>query len=166
MKNNKVLIIIFLIIVISSSFLVFTIFNHKYYTISFNTSGGNSINPLEVKANTKVNSLPKPKKEGYTFLYWTLDNEVFNLDKPITKNIILEAQYQELEPSLVIIRFDTLGGTLINDLKVPKGSIITLPKAQKEGYKFICWLYLNKEYDESLPLNNNLTLIAKYQKEG
>lgn len=59
------------------------------YRISFNTNGGDYIEDVYVKENTKVNVIPK--REGYTFVGWYNNGTLF--DKPIDKDYVLTAKW-------------------------------------------------------------------------
>lgn len=67
----------------------------EYVTIEFDTNDGNEINKITIEKYTKINSLPSPIKEGYTFKYWSLNNEPFDTDTKIEENIILKAVYDK-----------------------------------------------------------------------
>ena len=45
----------------------------------------------------------------------------------------------------VTLRFDSNGGTPVEDMVVKKGEKVTLPKTTREGYKFNCWLDENDD---------------------
>lgn len=66
-----------------------------YYTIKFDSDGGNEIGSETVISGNSLTSLPTPEKEGYTFLYWTYNNEEFTIDTKITEDITLVAKYEE-----------------------------------------------------------------------
>jgi hypothetical protein len=45
----------------------------------------------------------------------------------------------------VTLRFDSNGGTPVEDMVVKKGEKVTLPKTTREGYEFNCWLDENDD---------------------
>lgn len=64
-----------------------------------------------------------------------------------------------------IIEFDSLGGTLVETQKVEAGKKIKEPEVPiKEGYVFIGWFNGNKIFDFSLPVEEDVKLIAKWEK--
>lgn len=65
------------------------------FVVSFDTDGGSSILPIEVKQNEKVVKPTTPTKEGYVFLTWQLDGVDFDFNTPIIKNITLIATWEE-----------------------------------------------------------------------
>ena len=67
----------------------------EYVRVSFDTDGGNTIKSKMIEKNTKLDKIEIPVKEGYTFKYWLLDNDIFDNDIIITKNITLKAVYEK-----------------------------------------------------------------------
>lgn len=66
----------------------------EYITISFDTDGGTSLNPITIEKYSKINEIKIPTKEGYIFKEWQLDNKQFNFDTIIEDNITLKAIYE------------------------------------------------------------------------
>jgi len=66
----------------------------EYVTITFDTDGGNIISSKTIEKHNKINALPTAVKEGYIFLGWQLENQVFNVDTPIENDITLKAIYE------------------------------------------------------------------------
>ncbi len=63
------------------------------------------------------------------------------------------------------ITFDSLGGSQVNSSKIRKSELLTKPEDPiKDGYKFIAWYYNNQEYDFKKPVEDNITLKAKWEK--
>ena len=67
----------------------------EYVVIIFDTDGGTTLNPKTIEKYSKINELPTPVKDGYEFVEWQLDNQSFNIDTEIDKNITLKAIYKE-----------------------------------------------------------------------
>lgn len=67
----------------------------EYVTVTFDTDGGNEIKPIKIEKNSKIPKIENPIKEGYTFKEWYLEDEIFNLDTLIDKDITLKAIYTE-----------------------------------------------------------------------
>ena len=67
----------------------------EYVTITFDTDGGNEIKPIKIEKNSKIPKIENPIKEGYIFKEWYLEDEIFNLDTLIDKDITLKAVYTE-----------------------------------------------------------------------
>lgn len=66
-------------------------YNDKTYTVIF--KNGNIKDEVNIKAGKKVNIINDPKLDGYLFVGWTLNGELFDLSKEITSDVILEASF-------------------------------------------------------------------------
>lgn len=66
----------------------------EYITITYDTDGGNTIEATTIEKYSKINELPIPKKEGYIFKEWQLDNNAFDIDLEIETSIVLKAIYE------------------------------------------------------------------------
>ena len=138
----------------------------KKYTISFNTDGGNSIESITAKEKETI-TLPIAVKEGYIFNGWTNENgEIIPSIYVVTKDITLKATWVSESADTITIKFDTDGGSKIDDMIVVKGETLKLPQnPTKEGYKFKTWVDKNETpiYDEAL-LSEDTTLKAVWEK--
>ena len=68
--------------------------NKEYYDVDFDTDGGNNIASQSIEEGDIVNKPKTPKKKGYKFVMWTLDDEEYDFSKPITGNITLKAVWK------------------------------------------------------------------------
>lgn len=142
--------------------------NDKSFTVTFDLNGGvsNSADLIkEVKEGSLVSPIDSPTKDGYTFLYWSLDDAMWDLDvNKVSKNITLIAVYKENE---YIVSFNTIGGTpIVEEQKVVHGQKAIRPNdITLEGNKFLGWYYEDVLYDFDTLVTNNLTLTAKWEKE-
>ena len=73
--------------------------NTNYYTITFDTDGGSSIDSIVVANNDTLEEPASPIKEGYTFLYWELDGEEYDFTTKVTSDITLTAVWKENKTS-------------------------------------------------------------------
>ena len=138
----------------------------KKYTIAFNTDGGNSLKSITAKEKETI-TLPIAVKEGYIFNGWTNENgEIISSIYVVTKDITLKATWISEIADTITIKFDTDGGSKIDDMIVVKGETLKLPQnPTKEGYKFKTWVDKNDTpiYDEAL-LSEDTTLKAVWEK--
>ena len=96
-----------------------------------------------VKKNEKVNKPLDLMKEGFDFLGWYLNDELFNFETPIESNITLKAKYEEVIRTYnVKIVFDKYELELIDKKEF---SINDVPKV--EGYEYI-GLYTDSLYQK------------------
>lgn len=66
------------------------------YTITFETNGGNNIDPVDVPVYTKLEKPADPKKNDYAFEGWYTDDKLlsrYNFDEIIDKDLILYAKW-------------------------------------------------------------------------
>ncbi len=66
-------------------------------TVTFDTTGGTKIKPIELKKGELLNKPVTPKLSGYVFSGWYLDYKEFDFSQPITKNITLKAKWENKE---------------------------------------------------------------------
>lgn len=98
-KNDKLLIkelviVLFIIIIICCSILY--VYNNQKHTISFDSKGGNTIITRKISHNKKLTKCETPVKDGYEFLGWYLDGELFECNQKITEDIELEARWEKI----------------------------------------------------------------------
>ena len=138
----------------------------KKYTISFNTDGGNSLESITAKEKETI-TLPIAVKEGFIFNGWTdEDGKILPSEYVVTKDATLKAVWVSETADTITIKFDTDGGSKIDDMIVVKGETLKLPQnPTKEGYKFKTWVDKNETpiYDEALLLEDT-TLKAVWEK--
>ena len=152
-------------IVIIIAVIVLTL-GSKRYTISFNTDGGNSLESITAKEK-EIITLPIAVKEGFIFNGWTdEDGKILPSEYVVTKDATLKAVWVSETADTITIKFDTDGGSKIDDMIVVKGETLKLPQnPTKEGYKFKTWVDKNETpiYDEAL-LSEDTTLKAVWEK--
>lgn len=68
----------------------------KECIVTFDTDGGSLIESLSMGAGSILNQPSDPTKEGYKFLYWTLDGLKFEFGNAINENITLKANWEKL----------------------------------------------------------------------
>ena len=126
----------------------------KKFTIVFDTNGGKSIENIVVEENEKVKLPTNVEKEGYTFNGWKDENgKIVSNEYEVKKDVALSAQWISNNAEIIIISFDTDGGTEIADIVLEKGKELNLPKdPTKEGYIFKGWIDKNETpiYDKIL----------------
>ena len=76
----------------------------KQIEISFDSNGGSIINAVEIKKGSTVNKPSDPTKEGYIFLGWYLNENLFDFNTSLKENTTLIAKWNIKE---YVITFDT-----------------------------------------------------------
>ena len=154
------------VIVITIVAILLTLGNKKY-TISFDTDGGNSLESITAKEKETV-TLPIAVKEGYIFNGWIDETgKIIPSIYVVTKDVTLKATWISETADTITIKFDTNGGSKIEDIIIVKGETLKLPQnPTKAGYKFVTWETENGTpiYNEAL-LSESVTLYAVWEKE-
>ena len=127
------------------------------YTVSFETNGGNYIQPITVQADSLITGqIPTPRRSGYLFDGWYTDRNFryyfnYNTTK-ITGNTTLYAKWQAYGYT---VSFETNGGGYIEPMTVEVNSIIgiQMPIPTKAGYRFDAW-YTDRNFRYYFDYNN------------
>lgn len=86
----RISIIVFLVALVLIYFFFF-----RSCTVVFDTQGATPYNAVEVRINNKVAKPKVPTLNGYEFLGWYLDNQEYDFNTKVTKNITLVAKWKE-----------------------------------------------------------------------
>ncbi len=138
------------------------------HTVTFETYGGTTIDPIEVSEGRTFTKPLNPEKEGYKFLGWYLGEEVYNFMKTAVSNdVTLKAKWErsnstyftekELERSKSL--FERLSGTWY--LKEYEDIYITFTEENNgfdENWYFLKW------YNIDLLNNCKLYIRGNYQR--
>ena len=139
----------------------------RTYIVSFNSNGGSYVDSQEVTEGSSPVKPINPTKAGYTFIEWQYDYVRYNFDSKVTRNITLNAKWQKDEPAEVTytVTFNSDGGSYVSSQKVKSDYSATKPTdPTKEGYTFVEWQLNGDKYDFSSKITNNITLVAKWNK--
>lgn len=66
----------------------------KTFAVIFNENGGSKVKTQYVVINNKIVKPADPTREGFKFIGWFLNNELFDFNKPITENVVLMAKWE------------------------------------------------------------------------
>lgn len=156
--KKKYLIILLLLLITGCS--------KKTYTVTFNTDGGSILSNQIIEEGKTIKHIEEPTKEGYIFVSWQKDGHIYDIDTPITDNITLTATWVET-PELIsnyTITFNIDGE--IKTKTVSSGETVEQPDDPKKiNYKFLGWYIGTELYDFNLPVEKDLVLQAKFEKE-
>lgn len=64
--------------------------------VTFNSNGGSAVSKQILTENQKIKKPNNPTRNGYTFLYWELDNKEFDFNSEINNNIVLTAKWKSI----------------------------------------------------------------------
>ncbi len=159
-----------------------------YYTVTFHSNGGTSVDSQKVKSGSNFNRPENPvrfsdEKTSYVFDDWytsedegkTLSNDPFDFNSPVTQNIDLYAKWTE-SAVLYTVRFNTNGGSSVDSQFLEYGALAEKPanpvkkSSELESYEFAGWYTSEDEgetlsaspYDFSLPVKASIVLYAKW----
>ncbi|MBQ2873608.1 MAG: InlB B-repeat-containing protein [Bacilli bacterium] len=144
----------------------------KKWVVKFDTAGGKYIENLNVIDGEKIEEMPTPVKEDYKFLGWYYNNEKFDFETAVTKNITLVAKWEKVESTnepvkvtKYTVKFDADNGSKVTSKTVEKNNTVTKPANPiKEGYKFLGWFNGNVEFNFKTKITKDITLKAKWEK--
>lgn len=135
------------------------------FTVTFDTDGGSTIEPVKVKENKTLTMPTNPTKAGLVFNEWTLNGKTFDFSTPITSDITLKATWREND-NTVMVRFDSAGGSSVASQKVPVGGVAKKPNnPTRYGYNFVEWQLNGTAYDFSQVVNTEITLKATWKEK-
>ena len=138
---------------------------YTYYKVTFDSNGGSSIPNRFVIKGMSTNKPVDPTREGYTFVGWVYNDEIFDFSSKIYKNITLKAIWEKVvTEKTYTVKFDTDGGSAIKDIIVKENTKIKSPgNPVKEHYEFLGWFVDDIEFDFNNVITSDITLKAKWE---
>ncbi len=137
-------------------------------TISFDTVGGDPVDPVTRSYNTTYGSLPVPVRDGYTFAGWYTAAESGEKVKSTDVATSLDGVkfYATWTINQYTISFDTDGGSpAVSEIRQDYGTKVSAPTdtVLKTGYTFQYWSLDGKEYEFATIPAENITLKAQWK---
>ena len=140
----------------------------EIYTVTFNVGGhGTAPTAQTVENGGKATKPENPTAKGWRFDGWYTDEKCtarYDFDKAVTANTTLYAKWTQL----FTLTFETNGGTKIDSVEAPDGSLVYLGsyKPTKSGYYFVGW-YTDKNLTRAsrvgyVRMDGNKTVYAKF----
>lgn len=141
---------------------------NEIYTVTFNVGGhGTAPAAQKVENGGKATKPENPTAKGWRFDGWYTDEKCtagYDFDKAVTANTTLYAKWTQL----FTLTFETNGGTKIDSVEAPDGSLVYLGsyKPTKSGYYFVGW-YTDKNLTRAsrvgyVRMDGNKTVYAKF----
>lgn len=141
---------------------------NETYTVTFNVGDhGTAPTAQTVENGGKATKPENPTAKGWRFDGWYTDERYtarYDFDKAVTANITLYAKWTQL----FTLTFETNGGTKIDSVEAPDGSLVYLGsyKPTKSGYYFVGW-YTDKNLTRAsrvgyVRMDGNKTVYAKF----
>ena len=152
--------------VVSKNIILYAKWDAIIYTVTFDTNGGNSIDPVKVDEGKTLTLPPNPTREHYNFVKWFTDQNFtmeFKDNSVVSANIILYAKWDVI---IHTVTFVTNGGNSIDPVTVDEGKTLTLPpNPTREGYSFVKWFTdqnFTMEFKDNSVVSANIILYAKW----
>ena len=141
---------------------------NETYTVTFNVGDhGTAPTAQTVENGGKATKPENPTAKGWRFDGWYTDERYtarYDFDKAVTANTTLYAKWTQL----FTLTFETNGGTKIDSVEAPDGSLVYLGsyKPTKSGYYFVGW-YTDKNLTREsrvgyVRMGGNKTVYAKF----
>ena len=67
----------------------------KVFKVTFNTNGGDTIEPVEVEEGQRVKKPADPVRSGYTFIGWFTKEGEYDFNEEVFSNITLKAEWEK-----------------------------------------------------------------------
>ena len=130
-RNKKILWISLAVLLLLLIIIVIFLLFWPRYEVKFDTKGGSEIETVMVRWRGKVKRPEDPTREGYIFAGWYYGEEEFDFDTAITKDMLIEAEWEDGEVELEGISLNATELTL-----APEGTgqikVIPIPENAKE----------------------------------
>ncbi len=96
-KNKKkiAIAVIAVIAILIIILLLIKVCSVKEYKITFDSNGGSEVSSAIVKENNKIPKPADPAKDGYIFVGWYYNDELFDFETPVKQDMILKAEWEE-----------------------------------------------------------------------
>ncbi len=134
-----------------------------YHTVEFDSNGAETYQNRAILDNGTVVEPQNPTRVGYTFIGWYNGDRLwdFKNDK-VTENIKLTAKWERIT---YIIKFDSNGGSAVEDQVVESGNFLSEPQAPtKKDSRFLGWYNGNTEWKFDIHrATAHITLTAKWE---
>lgn len=141
---------------------------NETYAVTFNVGDhGTAPTAQTVENGGKATKPENPTAKGWRFDGWYTDERCtarYDFDKAVTANTTLYAKWTQL----FTLTFETNGGTKIDSVEAPDGSLVYLGsyKPTKSGYYFVGW-YTDKNLTRAsrvgyVRMDGNKTVYAKF----
>jgi len=137
----------------------------KAVTLSFDTDGGSQIAAIEATPGEAIDWPANPTKEGLTFGGWYTD---IDLTEALGEELkfMPQSSMTVYAKWVVTLKFDSKGGSDVNDIVAEGGSVFTIPtNPERDGYIFVGW-YLDEAFTQRLTYvmpRTNATAYARWQ---
>lgn len=133
-------------------------------TVTIDPANGEKTTVLKVEDGQKLTKPTDPKKNGYTFLAWYLNDKPYDFNQPVTGDITIVAQWEKNKPKTHTVTYDYAYDGLKGTAVVTDGKPLPKPTDPKRaGHVFKGWRLDGRTYDFNQPVTKDLTLTADWE---
>ncbi len=134
------------------------------YEVQFNSNGGSAVDSQSVQSGEKAEEPENPTKIGFTFIEWKYNDEKYDFDTEVTRDLVLVAYYEiEEGTEIVCIEFDSQGGSVLQKIEIAKESATSEPpEPTKQGYTFDGWYFGDEKFDFTTKITEDILLVARW----
>jgi uncharacterized repeat protein (TIGR02543 family) len=132
------------------------------YTVTFDSQGGNAVDPQTVNYGGLVSEPSNPTKEGYSFDGWFNGSDPWDFaNDTVSSDMTLTAQWTI---NSYTVTFDSQGGSAVDPQTVNHGGLVSEPsEPTKEGYTFVGWFNGIESWDfANDTVTSDVTLSAQW----
>ncbi len=119
----------------------FNIYRKKIFTVSFNVNGGTEVSSQQILEGEKIANIPTSAKVGYD-LNWK-----FDFNTPITKDVIIDAEWTALKYQITIDAPGTEIDKVIIDVTFNENYSLEKYVPERVGYNFVGWTSNNVSFN-------------------
>lgn len=133
----------------------------KTYTVKFNSNGGTKVESVKAQEGMTITA-PTSTRDGYILNGWYLGEEKFDFTTPITKDITLNARWNDGPKINVIFMTDD---KVYKTISVKENTTVSKPaNPTKKGYKFVAWQLDGNNFDFKTKITTETTLTALFEE--
>lgn len=116
-----------------------------------------------VEKGKMVEPIEEPSKEGFEFIGWFLNDNLYEFDEFVNEDLLLIAQWYELEEEIVLVTF--VDEETAEEIEVNKGeSVDPVELPEKEGFVFAGWYLGEQLFDFETKLEDDIILISSWKE--
>lgn len=136
----------------------------KIFTITFDSTGGSTVHPQEVKDGECIVEPDDPFKDGYNFLGWYYDGTIWDFMRGVDNHMTLTAKWEK-ERETYSVTFNSDGGSSVDTQVVEDGELaIEPPIPTKDDFIFLGWYHGSDLWDFNTNIvTSNIILTAKWK---
>jgi hypothetical protein len=142
----------------------------QYYTISFDTDGGNSLEAIQIIEGEDISIPNTPRKPNHKFVGWSLEGNSFVNQKMPSSNLVLKAQWVPASTITFVAavydrHLNEYVEIYVEDLVEVAGEKITSPNSPTyPEYYFLNWQLDGVDYYFDIMPDEDITLTAIWRE--